>query len=767
MPDEGIPLDDEAARLFQELGGIDTADRVRKVLHNVAGLSEGLSEEENRLDGWRVLLVQFASIIAGLLDSIRSTGSADREHTALLMAVLSQLSEMPDGVAKLLIRYRGMPLTSKRASEKRDYLILSGSLVVDIPTVVAVAERQGETASHLPGNVTKAFQALSSMSISTVYVDLTGWGEETEPSLSKSLQALGRYFTTLASDPATADEEDTGNGPPAVVLDEHDKPDLNLTMLAAVNGLNRRTIQGLVRRISAMMDQPALAGYPNVYSTLFAFRKLREQLTRIPLEINNPRWLVPQSEQASVPKGQAQLARVVSAETGIDPQEAAQILQNVYGDDYGSVEASAMGARLENLTDFLERMQKSEDYQSIEDEVIDNVGKRLDTVPDETLSALVFRGDAVQVQNLQGRTVWKKLHGRLSDIVFFLRHRVGTKNKIRLMMHQAIDFDGQDYETVARDFGLTIEDAKKLLELLRSCFDETGRFRRRYFEENAPAFAGYDEKVFDFLWHYLKEVNNRKDRVAFLNSLQLLIAKMERKQTALKLVLEDLTRSPDTVDFHDRNALMIAILLLRKYNQELQHDIERSPEEILLVVEGLDQEIVKAATDHIDLNLERTYKKVRAIHKRLKEALDPGKAGSDPMPITYLTSLEREFYIFMSLVGSSTCHKIVQNAVKEYGDPDSEIYWLEQSKENQDALFKLLQVAIRGLGRFRQRSDVSLLRTINNRRGEFLSNKGMSVPEDAVTRVIRWTDSAIEAIAEGKRKKDRQTKEKGAASASE
>jgi len=39
-----------------------------------------------------------------------------------------------------------------------------------------------------------------------------------------------------------------------------------------------------------------------------------------------------------------------------------------------------------------------------------------------------------------------------------------------------VDFDAQDYETIAQDFDITPDDAGTLVQLLKSCFNEKGHF---------------------------------------------------------------------------------------------------------------------------------------------------------------------------------------------------------------------------------------------------------------------------------------------------
>ena len=81
----------------------------------------------------------------------------------------------------------------------------------------------------------------------------------------------------------------------------------------------------------------------------------------------------------------------------------------------------------------------------------------------------------------------------------------------------------------------------------------------------------------------------------FLNALQMLIAKIHQPKRAIKVLIADFCADPGVIEFADRNALMLANLLIRKYNKELNLDIELTPEEVLLVKEGLDREVVTYA----------------------------------------------------------------------------------------------------------------------------------------------------------------------------
>ena len=263
--------------------------------------------------------------------------------------------------------------------------------------------------------------------------------------------------------------------------------------------------------------------------------------------------------------------------------------------------------------------------------------------------------------------------GNCGSLLVYFKRRVLTKKKIEKMVHEPIDFDAQDYEAIARDFNISVAEAKTFLDLLKGCFDGSGNFVRSGFEKNIPHMAKYGVKIFSFLWHYLKETLSRKDRVAFLNSLQTLILEMRQSPAALILLLEDFCGSPNEVLFSDRNALILTNVLLRKYNKEIRNDIEITPEEVLLVREGLSPEAVKASGDAIDSQTDAFFQKIRTIHGKILNGLRSGK-DDGAVPLRFLLSLERECYIFLSLIGRPFGHAVLKSAVKTYGNPGSEIY---------------------------------------------------------------------------------------------
>ena len=378
--------------------------------------------------------------------------------------------------------------------------------------------------------------------------------------------------------------------------------------------------------------------------------------------------------------------------------------------------------------------------------MLNSVETRLRQVRDDVFEQITLHDvDTLGTDETEG-SLGRVLSEKLQRMVAYFKRRVLTKKKIREMVQTPIDFDDQDYETIARDFDISIEEAKAFLALLKGCFDPSANFVRASFEKNIPHMAKYGIKVFGFLWHYLKETLSRRDRVAFLNSLQSLILEIQQSPAALVLLLEDFCQKPHEVAFSDRNALILANVLLRKYNKEIHNDIEVTPEEVLLVREGLSPEARKAAGDAIDSQTDAFFQKIRTIHGKFLAALRPGEEKSG-VPPRFLLLLERECYIFLALIGRPHGHAVLRSAVKIYGDPASEIYMAKVGKGFREACLKHLRIAIRGLSRYEDKNDLPFLMELRKMERDFMVVDKDRGYRDSVKKAMEWLDIAIDDIA--------------------
>jgi hypothetical protein len=742
----------DTRELVRDLGGVEPSGGGGT--GGTPGLSDALHQEEKRLDTWRVLLGETVVHFAKALRARSFGPGREQEDLDRMLASAAQLVKMPGADGRMLVRYRGRRVSGGEDSRLQDYVALTAGLDLDLRVAQGVMARKGPRAVEIEKDLQTAFGIFAEHQIQTIYIHfsgpLTDRSGETRKHLATALDVL-----TAA---APAAEGQSPPPQPGVILIRGDKgqPELNFSILATINGLKPDVTKSLIHKIISAMRKAGvgdpLEQFICPYEAVFAFRNLREKLQRPRVEINNLRWLVTARLDEPVSRQRVKLFRAVSQAFHDSPRDAARFMDSLFAPDYGRVTAVQLVSRLGLFTDFLRRLSAplAETDEELVDmsmsaestimEVLGNVENNLDRVRDQVFDSLALTGEEISASQEDGSVERALLDGRLYDLVAFFQHRSATKQKMKSMLRQATDFDLKDYQTIARDFSITVKNAQELVALFKTCFDETGKFLRKDFERNIPAFSRHEKKVFEFLWYYLKEIMDRHDRIAFLNALQLLIDQMKLPRKALTVLLDDFRGDPETVTFSDRNALMLSNLLLRKYNKELHNDIEITPEEVLKVKEGLNPEAVEFLARLIEEEKDSFFGKIRTIHREVKRSLGPETEGV--MPLRYILTLEREVYILLALAGGATARAVIRSAIKEYGNPDAEIYHLEKSGDNVATLFQILQVAIRGLGRVGEISDLVMLDEIRGAEAAFLFIRKDSRTRDLLRRAMRYVEGS-------------------------
>jgi hypothetical protein len=744
-----ISLDDSAQKLFEELGGIEKRKEFR-----AEGLpdrlAESLQEEQRKLDNQRVLLVESVHLLSSYFLDARFLKGENTEKDLFQQFVrnLLKLGEIPEKSRTILVRFRGFP-SDTGTSENVDYEILFGSLTVDFDIIPGIIKRLGFRMSHLTDQARRAFGVLLDQGLYSIYLELPDRIPAKLQELRASLQIISRVGEALqAGRPILFDRKEQQARLP-IVLDEKNKPDPNLTLVAGLNGLKPEAMQALVKKIDAWMQQNAAKGsgqhYTSIFNAIYGVKSLRQKLIKPPIEVNSIKWLMTDKEQEAFSKEKAQVAQLVIEKYGQSPQQTARVLKSVYGNDFDRINSQHLGQRLHLSSGLLTTIGEKPQNQGIKNEVMDNIKTRLELVRDEVYEDLLIDPDQSEAVSDAKASLIGRLNSQLHKMVTFFKRRSSTRQKLKTIVHKAINFDAQDYDTLAKDFDISVEDAKDLIEMLKECFDAEGRFVRGAFARIIPAFARYERKIFEFLWHYLKEAIHQQDRIAFLNSLQVLTARMQQPKRAFRILLADFCRDPARVGFSDSKALMLSILIVRKYNKELI-DIEITPEDVLLVKEGLDEEVAKYASWKIDQDQEKFFEKIRTIHARVKDALDATDPDAAPFPLRYLLGLEREAYIFLILIGGKTGQSVIRSAMQEYGHPQSEVYRLRHSRDLLPALLQNLRVLIRGLGRVGSSADLAALNEIRTQSNAFLELGKGSKHKETIKHILQWLDKARDSI---------------------
>ncbi len=780
-----ISLDEAARSLLAELGGIESHAPA-------AGQDAFLTPPEP--DDKRMAMIDLAHWLTACLTEARFQEGMRVPPKSFnkLMAAVETMAAQAGGDGRYQVRFRGFP-TGTQIPPEVDYVIRFGDVEMDAVVAVALFKRAGARMSHLTGRLAKTFRVLGDHGVSSLCLQLPIAADANGKNMAE-IRAEGpagiRAEATAgirAEAPADIQAEATadiraeppielwrerlglslrilsrlssgGNGEGEIILtgeqgrsrfpiiqDERGRPDVNLTITAAINGISGGAMTAMTRKVAEWMRRNASVPVFSIYDALFSIGKLKNQLARPPIEVNNIKWLA-ETQPTPIAGGrarpeQAAVARLAAARFGAAPRKAAQVIQSVYGNDYDRVDAAGLGQRVQMASELLDEAAGDGADSGVSLEVMRNIRGRFEQVREDIFDDIRVEGAALRIRDGGRETVVDKIHAGLAKMLAGQKSRVGTRRKIREMVRRPIEFTDADYQAIAGDFQVTPDAARELVSLLRGSFDGQGRFQRHIFEKHIPAFARHEKKVFRFLWHYLKETPHRNDRVAFLNGLQHLILRMESPLRAVDMLMDDLLQNPSQVQFSDRNAMILTTLLLRKHNRDINLFVELTPEEVLNTERGIDREVAGYARRLIDGMSDRVIEKIRAIHQLLLREMGRTTESLDALPPRFLLSLEREIYIFMSIVGGQTARAILRGALKTYGDPDAAIYRMASGR-HLEALLNQLGIIIRGLGRIGGAPDAGNLQALAERDRSFSRLASDTTIDMKIRRIMQWAHAA-------------------------
>jgi hypothetical protein len=744
MDDKDIQLDDAAEELFAQIEGIEEQKKGRSAAELMAA---SLAEEQKQQDVWRILLCEIVHHISGYFQRMDlSTRQLEEQQIFDQLAeTLGKLAQLPHDTGRILVRYRGRS-GERDIPEQIDYEILFGNIVVDLDLVPKMIKRHGHLLSHLMPQLLDAFGVFAERGINNLYLHIPAGNPESLKRVRRSLHILNRLFH------AHEDQRDLilGSGKDNVVPiveDEKGKINSNLTLVAGVNRLGAKTMRNLVAKVDAWIQKKEASQegcqFTSVYNAIFGLPKISAQISPPPLEINNVDWLMREESEKDFSFEKAKVARII-ASVEDSPEKVAKVIKSVYGDDYQKINSRHLEERLglsSHLLEAIDNKTKSEDARK---EVLTNLQKRLDKVRDDVFDDLyVARSEDEKVAS-RG-VIMGAVHRRLYQMVSFFKGRSSTRRKMTSMVHDTINFEPKDYEILAQDFGIEVDEAIQLIDHLKKCFNTKGRFLKGAFVEGMPRFARYEKKIFEFLWRHLKDVIVSEDRTAFLNSLQMLTARMNQPKRAFKILLEDFLKNPEDIQFSDAKALMLANLILHEYDKSLA-DIEITPEDILFNQRGLDQEVSRYAAWRMDREQENYFTKIRTIHQALCEALEFGLTRRHRLSAKNLLSLEREVYIFLSMVETTVGRSVLRSAVNEYGSPESDLYFLKESSRFMSQLLQNLRIAIRGLANIGSMESIPTLEAVKTREEVFQRLKKDKTHRDQTRKISEWVDEAVKII---------------------
>jgi hypothetical protein len=714
--DNIFQLDESARRLFDEFAGIDSSDRANKEFSQF-GLLESLNQEEKVLDYYRLLLAQATCAFAEILvnSSFVTLQDENNQKIKILVDLLQRIAKSPKFDGKIFCRLRGQQCPSNQdGSESYDYELSFGDFLLDYQVAKIVEEREGRKGTAIYAKLMEAFKAMSVIEIFNFSMDFGEGTEEDYLRVEDTIRHLVHFFAKKKSKDWF------------VVKDEYDQPNINLTLLAATNNVKSAALQNLVNKIKPMIlaagPGSKLNRFTTVYDVILASRNYRQQLKKMPIEVNNVQWLTQNLKTSPEQAARAvQVSRLVLAKYGSNPKMASEVMASIDSEGYTDIRTEVMGKRLSLATDFIKLTEESTNSEVLRDEALKNIEQGLDYISDEIYDSISIKDNEVSSTNNEGHKTKWSIHEKILSLLSFFKQRSTTKKKIKDITNKNVVFSSEDYSVIAKNFKITKLEAAHLIDLLRACFDDSGRFRRAFFERNIPEFVQYESKVFEFLWHYLKELATRLDRVSFLNSLQLLVARLKRPEDALKILLLDIFGRASAVNFSDRNGLILATILLRYKNREERSNVELTPEEVLLVRSGLNANMVKVVLAFLTKNKEYVIQKVRKITTILFSASALEISEDGEMQPRFLLYLLRELVIFLALIGDDSSLAIIHGLVSEFGNPDSAYYRNMKDKENLRQSLLLLQVAARALKRFNYPQAEEIFKEIAKKEDLFFS----------------------------------------------
>jgi len=691
---DNFALDDSAEQLYKQFAGIDDSDHA-DYSGSQSALLELLTQEEKKLDYYRLLLAHATTLFTGILANSRFTAleKENDQKIRVFLETLQKIAKFPKFDGKIHCRLRGQQCPSEdTGSETYDYELSFGNFLLDYRVAEIVEQREPVNGAALVSKLLEAFKGLSAMNIFNFTITIGAGAEDDYRRINYTIRQLMRYYM----------HEGHGNG--SIVHDEYDQPSINLTLLAAGNKVKPSALENLVNQVKPLLLEAKpdneLSRFTTVYDAILASKQYRDRLKRMPIEVNNVQWIM--QNLHTDPKRTTEvvkISRLVLSKYGNNPRMASEVISSISSEGYTDIRTDVMGKRLNLATDFLHLTEKTADKKAMQKEALQNIEDGLEQLPDEAYDNIKIDGNEISSVNEAGQTSNWSLHEKIFGLLSFFKRRSVIKKKVQDIANKNVQFDSEDYAVIAKNFKITEEEASQLIDLLKSCFDENGNFRRNFFEKNIPEFVQYESRVFGFLWHYLKELKTRKDRVAFLNALQLLVAKLKHPEEALKTLLTDIFSRTPIVRYSDRNGLILATILLRYTNKEVRSNIELTPEEVLLVRSSLNPDMVQVVQDFFEKNHEKTMQKIKRITEMLLKVSALEKLEEEQMQPRFLLYLKRELMIFLSLVGDKAAKSIVHGVVQEFGNPHSTYYKEMVNKENLRHSLLLLQVAARGLRR--------------------------------------------------------------------
>ncbi len=750
--------------------------------------------EPNAADTCRILMIELIHLVTLFLTHARHDKGARATFVLFDQIVrrLDILDRMPGHDGGLIVRRITPP--SHIVEKKSDYFFLFGNLAFKGEEAFKRMGQSRKSTTHLGGALDQAFKYMNDQGILALYLQLPGKSPERVDQLRLALNIAARFRMAVENNASITFRYFGRALTIPLIRDSKGRPNLNLTLVAGINGLSAVNMREFIKQaaafyhLSAIRDTPALPD--SQYNQLFSVRSIRAQLIQPLLEINNLPWVhfpdPPEDEKgqaghssaggqldsnsnasgldiasAETPSADLSPAPCVLAPFSLDPfrYSPAKAKNSIDGRmqvvidmltaiDPAGLEAPAFGLHVGKLSRFLQNLEKHAVDPSGMDRLFSLLYERLQRLPEKLLHHIKVQRQGLKIEDGKRTIIVGMVHPRLLDVVALTKERMQTRAKIELVRRIDFDFGKVEKNALVEMFKDQDKQVEDLFGLLQNCFDPQGGFHRPQFIQRIDALRGQESATFELLWCFLRLIPQTQDRLSLLNTMPLFTARLKNRKNALNFLISDLLQMPFQLVVSDRNAFTLANFLLRTMNQEHNSAIQCTPEEVLSVRKSLNETAMRYAAWRLDIDHVRVLSKFDTIREMIRQSLLRPPLSSLPPEVgwPFLFALEREGLIFMALVGSKTARLVLRSALAYYGNPNADIYHGLTRMLYLPKLMSHLQVILRGMGRIGRPGDLEFLKSIEQSGSKFMALDNDPAHARLVKQTMQWVVPAIRSI---------------------
>lgn len=738
------------------------------------------------LQHWPIILVEFIHLLGLFLIHTRHAKSA-RATTVFfeqLVRHLNLLAKLPGHDGAMIIRR--IRERGKENVSHPNYLILFGNITLRGDSTWDEARYGQSRISQFGSALQQAFASLDEQGIHAMFLKLPEQSAEQIERLRLSLNIIARFQQAAESATPITFRYYGRTLTIPLIRDRSGQGDINLTLMAGLNNLSAANTMEMIKQADAYSrlgpSGNATSQTVNWYNQIFCEPRLRRHLVWPPVEVNNLPWADPVTDfaeeiitlrdvvsQTDDDKMQHPETCLITSRTTVDRaflhkhlkgagQKIMAAVDILLTEDYPVLNPRQLGVRLGAISYVLEALEARSVEPAVLESLMAYLNARLEWVPDSVLSFLHIQQKGLRIGSGSNALLVGMVHPRLLDLVNLIKERLATRLKMKAVQFLTLGFKQNETANLEARFDVGSSDATRIVGLLQHCFDDQGHFHIDQFELQIKQFQPYGATVFDMLWCLFKQTAGRKGRGDLIQAIVFLMKRLDDTKHPLQILLSDIFQNPFEVKHMDRNAIVLANGLLHGDFQTLQIHINQISEAVFNDTQGIDPQVRQYAASRLDLEQTRIRTKLRTICELLHTPIGQINQGQHILfDHSFLTALEREIFILLSLVGGKTSRNILREALERYSQLLKESIGVQSGESGErPAPYTSMAVdqmtgVIRALGRIGRPSDVDTLQQFKYRIGQFEGEEGLETVKDFIPNLMKELSYAIKAIQDGKK----------------